>query len=172
MSTISRTVIGTGSAVLLAIALSGCSSLLPGGNDAQRDEEGAVTEDAKIDVFKLKVGDCIPMSEADASDSEEFSDIDVVPCDKEHALEVFYEYKLPDGDFPGMEAIDADAAEKCEPEFTSFVGLEPEADSTLGFTYYSPTQDGWEQLNDRVIQCVLGSLDGSSLTGSMKGKGI
>ena len=58
-----RTLALAGSAVVLSLALSGCSVLngvLGGGNDAPRDEDDQVIEETSIDVFALKVGDCMP----------------------------------------------------------------------------------------------------------------
>lgn len=76
-----------GSAVALSLALSGCSALngILGGNDAQRDDEGNVTEGSNVDVFSLKVGDCMPATNA----SGEITDVDVVPCSEPHTDEVF-----------------------------------------------------------------------------------
>ncbi|MCE7482369.1 hypothetical protein LZG07_10615 [Microbacterium profundi] len=81
-----------GTALALSIALSGCSALnnliVGGSNDAQRDEEtGEVTEGSNIDIFSLKVGDCMPTSDT----TGEITDADVVPCSEPHADEVFFE---------------------------------------------------------------------------------
>ena len=77
-----------GSAVALSIALTGCSTisnLISG--DAPRDEEtGEVTEESNIDIFSLKVGDCMP---ADAMSNTEQTDADVVPCAEPHGYEVY-----------------------------------------------------------------------------------
>src|SRR5690606_24227820 len=70
-----RTLALAGTAVALTVALSGCN-VLGGSNDAQRDEEGNVTEGSNIDVFSLQVGDCMP----EADTTGEITDLDVVPC--------------------------------------------------------------------------------------------
>ncbi len=156
-----------GSALALGLALSGCSALnniIGGSNDAPRDDDtGEVTEDANIDIFSLKVGDCMPATDASGA----VQDTDVVTCDTPHADEVYYEFELPDGDFPGDTAIETAAGENCVPAFTDFVGLSYD-ESTLDFWYYSPTQESWESANDRLVQCIITDPAGD-VTGSLAG---
>ncbi|MFJ2541505.1 septum formation family protein [Microbacterium sp. NPDC087589] len=155
-----------GSAVALSVALTGCSALngiLGGGaGDADRDEEtGQVTESANIDIFALKVGDC--MMEAPSGLLE---DIDVVPCAEPHDQEVFYEITMDDGDF-SAEAIDAASQECIGDPYTSFVGVGYDA-STLEVYPITPTQQTWDELNDRVVQCVISDPAGQ-VEGSLEG---
>ncbi|MEV7633349.1 hypothetical protein AB0N64_13185 [Microbacterium sp. NPDC089318] len=56
----------------------------------------------------------------------------------------------------------------CDPQFEGFVGIR-ELDSALTYAYFAPTADGWAQLDDRTVQCVLCSEDGTKLEGSAKG---
>ncbi len=155
-----------GSAVALSVALTGCSALngiLGGGaGDADRDEEtGQVTESANIDIFALKVGDC--MMEAPSGLLE---DIDVVPCAEPHDQEVFYEITMDDGDF-SEEAVDAASQECIGDAYASFVGVAYEA-STLEVYPITPTQQTWDELNDRVVQCVISDPAGQ-IEGSLEG---
>ncbi|WP_258184208.1 septum formation family protein [Microbacterium foliorum] len=155
-----------GSAVALSVALTGCSALngiLGGGaGDADRDEEtGQVTESANIDIFALKVGDC--MMEAPSGLLE---DIDVVPCAEPHDQEVFYEITMDDGDF-SEEAIDAASQECIGDAYASFVGVAYET-STLEVYPITPTQQTWDELNDRVVQCVISDPAGQ-IEGSLEG---
>lgn len=157
----------TGSAIALTVALSGCSALgnlVGGGNDAPRDDEtGEVTEESNIDIFSLKVGDCMPTSE----DSGEMSEADVVPCDQPHADEIFYEFELADGEFPGEDEIQAEVEAECIPAFDEFVGLSYD-ESSLDFWWISPTEQSWDQANDRLVQCAIYDPAGD-VTGSLKG---
>lgn len=161
-----RALMLAGTAVALSIALSGCSIindvLGSGSGDADRDEEsGQVTESANIDVFSLKVGDC-KMSSA----TGEIQDVDVVPCEEPHDEEVYYEFKMDDGEF-SEEAIDT-ATQECVGEaYTTFVGVAWDA-STLDVYPITPTQRTWDELNDRVIQCVISDPAGP-VTGSLAG---
>lgn len=155
-----------GSAVALSIALSGCSainSILSGApQDAERDEEtGEVTEDASIDIFALKVGDCKMESPTGLIESA-----DVVPCDKPHDEEVYHEITMPDGEF--SDAAIETASEECYGDvFTAFVGVAYDA-STLDAYPIVPTEDTWNEYNDRIVQCVIYE-EGVQPTGSLKG---
>jgi hypothetical protein len=155
-----------GSAVALSIALTGCSTisnLISG--DAPRDEEtGEVTEESNIDIFSLKVGDCMPASDT----TGEMQDADVVPCTEPHADEIFYEFELPEGDLPSDADIQAAVETECVPAFTEFVGLDYQ-ESTLDFWWISPTADGWEQADDRLVQCAIYDPADDALTASLEG---
>src|SRR5690606_6771886 len=112
-----------GSAVALSVALSGCSALngiLGGGSDAPRDEEtNEVTEQANIDIFSLKVGDC-KMEDVPG----EIKETEVVPCSEPHDEEVFFEFELEGDEFPGGDAIDAEGEAQCLPAFEDYVGID------------------------------------------------
>ena len=159
-----------GSALVLSLALSGCSalnSIIGGGSDAPRDDEtGEVTEGSNIDIFSLSVGDC-KMEDA----SGEIQDTDVVPCSEPHDEEVYFDFELEGDEFPEGDAIDAEGEAQCLPAFEEYVGIDYQS-SSLDLFWITPTQDTWDQLNDRVVQCVLYSYDGEQLTGSMKGAGV
>lgn len=152
-----------GTAVALSIALSGCSAinsiLGSGSGDADRDEEtGQVTESSTIDVFALKLGDCML-----DTGSGTLSDANVVPCAELHDQEVYHEITMEDGEFSD-ESIDA-ASEGCIGDaFTTFVGL-AYADSVFEVTTLTPTKESWEQNNDHLIQCIImdpaGQVEGS-----------
>ncbi|AXL12370.1 hypothetical protein DXT68_09625 [Microbacterium foliorum] len=155
-----------GSAVALSVALTGCSAIngiLGGGaGDADRDEEtGQVTESSNIDIFALKLGDCKM-----ASASGLIEDADVVPCDQPHDEEVYYEITMKDGEF-SEEDVDTASQECIGDAYTSFIGVAYD-DSALEVYPITPTQDTWDQLNDRVVQCVVTDPAGQT-TGSLKG---
>ncbi|MFT4157827.1 MAG: septum formation family protein [Microbacterium sp.] len=157
-----------GAAGALSLALSGCSVLtgiLGGSGDAERDDEtGEVTEGSNIDIFALKVGDCKLESASGL-----ISDVDVVPCSEPHDEEVYYEITMDDGEF-SEDAIDAASEECIGDAFTNFVGLTYN-ESTLEVYPLTPTQETWDELNDRVIQCIVSDPAGQT-TGSLKGSGI
>ena len=155
-----------GSAVALSIALTGCSALngiLGGGSgDANRDEEsGQVTESANIDIFALKVGDCKM-----ESPSGLIQDADVVPCAEPHDEEVYHEITMDDGDY-SEDAINTASEECIGDAYTQFVGVSYDQ-STLEVYPITPTKDTWEQLDDRLVQCVIVDPAGQ-VEGSLKG---
>ena len=155
-----------GSALALTLALSGCSTinnLLGGGPaDADRDEDtGQVTESASIDIFALKVGDCKMASASGLIESA-----DVVPCEEPHDEEVYYEITMEDGEFSD-EAVDT-ASQGCIGDaFTTFVGVIWD-ESTLDVYPITPTQETWDQFNDRIVQCVTSDPAGP-VTGTLAG---
>ena len=157
------------SAVALALTASGCGAILDeitGPSEAQRDEPGGeVTEASDADVFSVQVGDCIVSSRLD--DAAEIESVPVVPCAEPHDLEIYAETELPEGDYPGEEAITASAEEFCAGEFEPFVGLAYE-ESAHEYWYFTPLEDGWNTQGDRVVQCVL-DTNGTDVTGSLQG---
>ncbi|MFV0372590.1 septum formation family protein [Microbacterium sp.] len=156
-----------GALVASTTLLGGCSIVqsVLGGDTAVRDQESAeITEGGTMDVFTLAVGDCF---DDEGGDAGEISELPVVPCAEPHDNEVFYEFALADGEFPGNDEIYAEADAACLEEFTSFVGTSYE-ESVYGFLYLTPTKGGWSELGDRIVQCYLYE-PGEKLTGSAAG---
>jgi len=158
--------------IALALGLGGCAAIsdLFGGGAPDRDEEtGQVKEGGDVDVFELAVGDCLNLGE-----DGELTAAAVVPCDEEHTEEIYHEFALPDGDWPGDDELSKQAEEGCYSAFEGFAGIAYE-DSTLGFFTLTPTEAGWtdESIADRLVQCVVyepdESGDSKPLTGSLKG---
>ena len=151
-------------ALTIAVVLAGCSLLsIPVSPDVTRDEEGQITQEGMVDIFALKVGDCLP----DDSIDGEISDTPVVPCSEPHFYEIFHEFTLPEGDFPGDDALDEAFFAECVPAFNDFVGALWE-DSELWASAINPTAQGWEEIDDRLVQCVIFDPEGE-VTGSLRG---
>jgi hypothetical protein len=151
-----------------ALLLAGCSQItdLFGGPQAVRDaQSGEVTDAGQMDVFTLSVGDCLN----DTGSTDEVFDVPVVPCSDPHDYEVYYDYTLPSGEYPGEEAVFAAAEADCPAQFESFVGL-PYDESTLIFSYYVPTAESWAGQGDRVVSCLIGDGAGQ-VTGTLAGSG-
>ena len=150
-------------AAVVSYTLSGCSA--PGGASVESGRDKATAENTasgSIERFAFKLGDC-KMSSGQGL----VSDADVVPCDEPHDEEVFFEYKMPDGEF-SEEAIDAASQEQCTGDaFTEFVGLAFN-DSVLEVYPLTPTEQTWNEYNDRVIQCIISDPAGQVST-SLKG---
>ena len=149
-----------------ALALSSCSVFDSSGssNEPPRDEtNGQITETADADVFSIKVGDCLDYV---ALGSGEINSVPVVPCGEPHDGEVYAEMSLPDGDYPGDDAISQQADTYCYDQFATFVGI-PWDDSSLDYSPLTPTADSWDGFDDRLIQCVVASQD--DVTESFKG---
>jgi Septum formation len=124
-------------------------------------EETVSTVPEDVDVYKLEVGDCF----AEVPEEDVFT-VPVVPCSEPHSEEVFAVVSLPEGDFPGDDAINAQADELCIAEFKSFVGLSHE-ESVLDFSYFYPSEESWLD-GDRVVTCTIYD-PGEEVTGSLRG---
>jgi hypothetical protein len=167
MRTRTRTAV-VGGLVVLGLALGGCStiqSLIGGGQNVTRDAESQeVTEAGTADVFTLQVGDCFD----DEGGAEEVMDVPAVPCAEPHDNEVYYEFSLAGDEFPGEDAIRAEAEAECTPAFEEFVGM-AYADSALDWFPFYPTEGSWNEMGDRVVQCAI--YDGSlaKVQGSLAG---
>ena len=146
--TLRSVLIAASSAALLVVSLAGCSAI--------GDTVGKVVDvDGDTSAFDITVGDCINDAEATASD--EVSNVTVVECTEAHDYEAFEAVDLPDGDYPGTEAVDASAVEACTPAYEDFVGIAYD-DSLMDFTYFAPTSASWAD-GDREILCLLVDLD-------------
>ncbi|MCC2336186.1 septum formation family protein [Cellulomonas wangsupingiae] len=167
-------------AVALAATLTGCGSVLDSvlGDQpeaAQRDEPGGeITASAEADVFSLQVGDCLNYL-ALSEESTEFSSLPTVPCAEQHDAEIYAETNLTKEQYEADLALADDtetpthADQFCYDAFSGFVGTSYE-ESTLDYTYLSPTPEGWAG-GDDVVQCLVLHLEGG-LTGSMQGTGL
>ena len=163
-----RALLLSGSAVAVALALTGCSALDgilgSGSGDVGRDAEtGQVTESATVDVVSVELGDCML-----DSGSGMLTDAEILPCTDRHDQEVYYEITLPEGSFADAD-IEAASQECIGDAYTSFIGVGYE-DSTLNVTTISPTQQSWEKEDDRVVQCLVFDPAGP-VTGSLAGTG-
>ncbi|MGR2751403.1 septum formation family protein [Agromyces arachidis] len=153
-------------AALLAASLTGCSAIgqfLTGPAQPERDATTQeITEAGDADVFALRVGDCLDMVVADQVES-----VPVVPCSEPHSDEVYHDFQMPDGEFPGDDAVNSAAETGCLDAFQPFVGMAFE-ESQLDISWYVPTQDSWNQMNDRAISCMVSDPAGE-VTGTLAG---
>lgn len=167
-----RRAVVAGAAVALALALGGCSSLanVLNGDSATRDDQtNEVTEGGTVDVFEVSVGDCI------GNPAEgEITDVEVVPCDDPHDGEVYYEFELDEGEWPGDAAVSTAAEEGCTAAeaFEAFIGT-PYDESTVWVQFLLPTEEAWTDtsLNDRLISCIAYVPD-EQQTASLKDSGL
>ena len=115
---------------------------------------------AENDTFALPVGTCL-----DELSTTYITSDNVLDCSQPHNFEIFRSFLVDDGAFPGESVFEEQAYEKCDAAFADFVGL-PYADSTLEYTYLSPTQETWAQ-GDREILCMIFDPSVAQTTGSL-----
>ena len=151
-------------AALAALTVAGTLLAGCGADQPERDEEsGEITEASDSDVFALQVGDCLDS----AALGDVVETVPVIPCAEAHDSEVYAAKDLPAGDYPGEEEVSTLADDYCYSEFEGFVRLSYES-SALAYLPMYPLQEGWEQLDDRELLCLVVDLDGG-VTGTLKG---
>jgi putative regulator of septum formation len=117
---------------------------------------------ASGNVFELKVGQCFD----DPENMDVVSDVELIDCDKPHDNEVYALFDMPEGDFPGVSAVETAALDGCYDAFEPYVGIDY-ASSALDFNWLSPTSDSWEN-GDQEIICIAYDLDLKKLTDTVK----
>lgn len=156
-------VMATGAALAALLVLSGCGLLGP--DEPKRDDEsGEIVEAAEADAFAIRVGDCMNYGD---SEETEVETVATVPCAEPHDTEVYAAMDIAGDEYPGEEEIDLQADEFCAGEFTGFVGTDP-AVSEIFYSYFMPTEESWNGLDDREILCLVVDLEGG-VTGTMGG---
>lgn len=115
-------------------------------------------------VFSLPVGTCFD----DQADGE-ISSVPEVDCSEPHDNEVFalIEYTETDA-YPGADQMSAISEELCITQFEGYVGSDYQSSALRVFPIF-PTEESWNEDEDREIICALYNADLSKLTGSMEG---
>ncbi|MEX8034030.1 septum formation family protein [Microbacterium sp. 20-116] len=113
-------------------------------------------------TYTLPVGVCL-----DDVPSGFISSSNIVECAAAHTYEVFSSFVLPEGAFPGDDAIASAAQQGCDAAFPSFVGIAYEQ-SALNYQYVAPTEGTWSD-GDREISCLLYDPAVEETTGSLAG---
>lgn len=117
--------------------------------------------DSSTNVEEIEIGDCLDMPEDDV-----FNTVDTVDCNDAHDLEVYAMVDMASVsiDFSAIAAYPGDfelydaALDECLNEFESYVGIDY-PNSVLYVDAFTPTVEGWEEFDDREVQCVLLQLD-------------
>jgi len=147
-----------------AAVLSGCSLL------GQLDDVTGGTG-GDDDPFSIKVGECFN-DDVPGNEGDEVTSIAKVECAEPHIWEAYSSVIIEEGDgaFPGSPAITEQGDADCLTAFEPYVGISYD-DSTLYFSYYSPTEKSWTDGNDREILCIVTTTDDfeTKATGSVKG---
>lgn len=126
--------------------------------------------DRTTSVEDLALGDCLRMP-----DAEEITSVESAPCDQDHELEVFAIVNLPESvvaPYPGEDAVATGVYELCLDRFERYIGT-PYRDSIWYINAIFPTQESWEEADDREGTCVVyqnGANDEPiTITGSARG---
>lgn len=117
-------------------------------------------------TFSVEKGECF---DAPSGSLEGYAyDVDVVPCEGEHDAEVFANFLMPAGDYPGDDAITDAADEKCFDLSESYAMDTWALPADVDVYYFTPTRQSW-RYGDRQITCMFGNEDAEAgLTGSLR----
>lgn len=124
----------------------------------------AVSACGGTSVLSLEVGQCV----TDQASGDEVSSVPVVDCAEPHYGEIYALPQVPDGPFPGDEALQQTAQELCAgQDFQTYVGV-PYEQSEIFFSTIVPSEDTWED-GDREVVCILTDRERTDITGSLRG---
>ncbi|MCX4905708.1 DUF4190 domain-containing protein [Streptomyces sp. NBC_00878] len=154
---------GIGAAILaLALATGGAADFWEGFKEGAREAGGNGA------TFSVDEGECF---DAPGGSLEGMAyDVDTVSCEGEHDGEVFANFTMAGGGYPGDEAI-AEAADKCYTLQYAYAMDSWAIPENVDIYYFTPTRDSWS-LGDREISCLFGNVDEKgSLTGSLRQDG-
>lgn len=122
-------------------------------------------------ALEFTIGECVNLPA-----SNEITEYETVDCAETHTAEVFAlpQHPAPEGaPFPGAEALDTFATERCREAFEGYVGIDYN-DSEIYFTTLSLVEEAWVEAGDREIVCLLvgvpieGGNGFAQLTGSKR----
>ncbi|MGW3425175.1 DUF4190 domain-containing protein [Streptomyces phaeochromogenes] len=152
---------GIGAAILaLALATGGAAEFWDGFREGAREasENGA--------TFSVDEGECF---DTPGGSLEGMAyDVDTVSCDKEHDGEVFANFRMASGSYPGDSEITEAADEKCYTLQYAYAMDTWAIPDNVDIYYFTPTRDSWS-LGDREISCLFGNVDEKGgLTGSLR----
>lgn len=141
--------------------LTACSS-----DSTTRNDDGEIVEGGEVGVFAVQEGDCVNFPDA----VDAVSSFDAVACEEPHDGEI---YKLFDiegfEDFPGDAEVSDQGTVGCRDAFEPFVGIDYNS-SIYFFTFFSPTEETWNDRDDREVICIVTAAEGEpQLTGSLEG---
>ena len=96
-------------------------------------------------AFDMEIGECFQ-----EPDALEFSDVDKVDCAEPHDNEVFAIYNLTTPSLPTADVM----FEGCVQRFGAAIGTSYET-SIYYVSLFGPTQESWDDLNDREVVCYV-----------------
>lgn len=102
-----------------------------------------------VDAFDVTVGECMLLPGEDTL----INTLEGVDCSAPHDAQAFALFDIPDGDFPGLTAVEAAMDEGCLERFEGFVGTSYQ-ESSLYYTGLYPTSGSWDA-GDREVVCLI-----------------
>ncbi|MFI0485497.1 DUF4190 domain-containing protein [Actinomadura sp. 9N215] len=140
--------------------------------DAGKSPSVTQTKPKKVDVTKMKVGDCINDNKGTSTTATgapvEVETVKIVPCGGPHDGEVLAVFKLPNDMLPSENQLSQLASAGCKQRTQGKISRDPAANS-LATSYYYPTLESWTS-GERDVTCVaVSATDGKKLTRPIRG---
>ena len=114
----------------------------------------------------LAVGDCFDLP---ATESETVEDVQHHPCTETHGGEVVFvgNYAPEQDAYPTDDQMFAFVTDRCIAAFFDYTGLTDATAEHLDMSAFTPTVEGWDD-GERKVICYAISVDGSTMTTSVK----
>jgi hypothetical protein len=135
-------------ALTAATLLAGC-----GDDPPKRDATGAIEQPGEARLLSLRAGDCM----SNFRDRLEHPDgghngvpkVTAVSCSAEHDAEILRIARLDDGEWPGYEVVDGEAAGTRQELHPRLVRIK-QADGALTLVSFRPSEDRWNFEDQRT----------------------
>ncbi|MGW3666615.1 DUF4190 domain-containing protein [Streptomyces sp. NPDC005141] len=142
----------------LVVATGGARDFWDGFQGAANDSGGT--------AFSLEVGECFDTLSGSLGGLA--FDVDKVPCAGEHDAEVFADFAMGDGDYPGDSAVVDTADQRCDLLQNMYAMDSWAVPDDVDVYYFTPTSQSWRR-GDHEVSCLFGNTDEKgSLTGSLR----
>lgn len=128
-------------------------------NQAQRDDNGVITEEGTLDFGDVRRGDCVRIPALVDEGTVGAFDLKGVPCADEHNAQALFVVNFPDSDYPGKTGLERQSALACGPKYAA-ENVQP---TNRYFLY--PTEDRWNQTDGHRSICFI-TNGGEPMTGS------
>lgn len=118
----------------------------------------------KVAANDLAVGDCIK-----DEDTLNSADVESIDCSDDHVFELIGKFDVDDGDYPGADELTSQGTERCQGDlFEQYVGVPYVESAEVYADPVPPSEETWNDADDRTILCVAHTQDLSTTTGSVK----
>lgn len=126
---------------------------------ATTDAPGPTEQGHPTSLFDIKVGDCFDLV-TDQNNASLYSSCDVL-----HTYEAFGVVTLTDATWPGDDAVSDKGFDGCKNMFLGYVGTNY-GTSSYDIYLITPSEQTWNEMNDREVLCLVYPGDGSQAVGS------
>lgn len=127
---------------------------------------GRILGESGVRYSELQPGQCFDRP------SGRFNNVDTVPCDEEHDLEVYatLDHPASPGEpFPGMDELLRYASPLCLAQFQGYAGV-PFEQLNLRDVYITPRESAWNDDARRIV-CAVGTIDEQPTSSSVRAGG-